>query len=397
MDSKIDLSNFSVEQLREIIALKEGRPVADGSVQRISSPAELFPKEELSSESKCSFIPRRADQVPCRESVIVVNYGDKQYCAKHRRSVQATSAKKEWDELNTPVVTSAVSPIVSTPIPTPVVIPTPTESTPVLPTPVVENVKKTKIKRPATPKIIRREIKQNKWGRYEDLETGIIFDPKSRAAYGVQDRKTGKVLALTSKDVKICEKYRWKYHVIQSQPPKTLTPKLSRPKTPKRAATAPKAPKVEELSESITSEDSSEARGDANEERGGREIENTSAVIEEEENEEIVPSSSGEDLEEICQECENLAEECTCLDEMERSSDENSSELMEDENSGDEDSDEMEEDVNEEKDSEDVNDLSEEKENSEDSEEMEENSEDSNEERGEANEDSNEGEENEYE
>lgn len=62
---------------------------------------------------------------------------------------------------------------------------------------------------PAKPK--KRVIKPNKWHRYEDEETHIVFDPSSRRAYGVQDHKTGRVKALTEKYVNMCRVRGWKY------------------------------------------------------------------------------------------------------------------------------------------------------------------------------------------
>lgn len=54
-------------------------------------------------------------------------------------------------------------------------------------------------------------IKPNYWGRYEDPETGILFNPKDKTAYGIQD-PTGAVHGLTKEHIKICIRNGWSYN-----------------------------------------------------------------------------------------------------------------------------------------------------------------------------------------
>ncbi len=61
-------------------------------------------------------------------------------------------------------------------------------------------------------KILR--LKKNKWGRYEDKSTNIIFDPKSRAAYGMQ-LKDGGIAPLTNDAINICKRNSWNYDDTQ--------------------------------------------------------------------------------------------------------------------------------------------------------------------------------------
>jgi hypothetical protein len=64
--------------------------------------------------------------------------------------------------------------------------------------------------RPPQPKT--KKIKPNIWGRYEDLDTHILFDPTTKQAIGVQNRN-GTVSALGKKHISICKKLGWKYRV----------------------------------------------------------------------------------------------------------------------------------------------------------------------------------------
>jgi hypothetical protein len=71
------------------------------------------------------------------------------------------------------------------------------------------------IAKPVEPKkVTKKTIKPNQWGRFEDPDTGIVFDPKSRTAFGVQNHKTGKVESLSEKHIAICKKYKWKYFLL---------------------------------------------------------------------------------------------------------------------------------------------------------------------------------------
>jgi hypothetical protein len=63
------------------------------------------------------------------------------------------------------------------------------------------------VKPPVTKKII---IKPNKYGRYEEPESHILFNFETKCAYGVQG-PNGKISSLTPKHIAICEKNKWKY------------------------------------------------------------------------------------------------------------------------------------------------------------------------------------------
>jgi len=61
-------------------------------------------------------------------------------------------------------------------------------------------------------KAVKKIIFQNKWGNFEEPDTGIVFIPHTKTACGVQ-RSDGKVMALGKKEKEICEEYGWEYVV----------------------------------------------------------------------------------------------------------------------------------------------------------------------------------------
>jgi len=68
--------------------------------------------------------------------------------------------------------------------------------------------------------IKRIKIRANRWGRFEEPESHIVFDPVEKTAIGIQDHKSGRVLSLDSKAIEHCKKNLWKYklRVTQKEP-----------------------------------------------------------------------------------------------------------------------------------------------------------------------------------
>lgn len=58
----------------------------------------------------------------------------------------------------------------------------------------------------------KKTVRKNHWGRYEDTDTGIVFDSRTKCAYGVQ-LVTGKTIPLTSKHINICKQNGWPYQI----------------------------------------------------------------------------------------------------------------------------------------------------------------------------------------
>lgn len=228
-----DFSALSREQLIALLKQKEG-----DDVQPPPSKPTLVGKP-------CHFRPSRSNQKPCNDTSIT-EWG---FCKRHSRTVQAKKARERWELENSQKEEEPEKePVVYPPPPQ-----TPTEVTPLPPTETVpetpvstniekevsqmaeklENVdidkeeeKKSKKKAAKTkvrpriemttkrqrkkPVVKRKKIRPNYWGRYEDTDTHIIFDPLSKKAYGVQ-LPGGGVGALTPNHIAICNKNGWPY------------------------------------------------------------------------------------------------------------------------------------------------------------------------------------------
>jgi hypothetical protein len=240
----IDPSSLTIEQLNELIKQKSAvvtSPAPEPSVvenkQETPVPeVSSFPEEEKETK-KCSYKPTRANQVACIDSPTVF-YGNVGYCTKHRRTVQASNARKKYEEqkhiedeielknrLEKEVLEKKLE---REKLEKEVFEKTKLEKAK-LENDALEKkqenekmdnkVKSDGVRPPNTntpkPGIIKKKIMPNKWGRFEDVETHILFDPATKAAYGVQDQKTGKVLALENKHITICKNNGWRYHLIE--------------------------------------------------------------------------------------------------------------------------------------------------------------------------------------
>lgn len=283
----------------------------------------------------CNFIPARAETRCDSESV--VTFGEKSYCKKHSRTVQALSAKRDYESFleaekakqEDPLVEKEPE-VVAEKEPEPVAdfphvsIAEPEEK-PLVIKPLDEEIRvnaeaeqkpssrgrvslfqqrleeatamaakkrveeKPTIKsRPvATPvpkkaEPIKKKIGPNKWGRFEDPDTGIVFDPKTKAAYCVQDRKTGKIYPLRDEHIKICKRNGWnivmkKNTVVES---------------------SPEASSSEEEEEEIDSDEEEEEEEDEEEESDSDEEEEEEETDDEEEESDDEEEESDSDEEE---------------------------------------------------------------------------------------------------
>lgn len=279
--NSVDASNLSIEELKALIKKKKAA---------INLTSEKVPEP---IEKRCSFTPTRSNQPPCSDRV-VVSYGKVEYCQKHKSSVQGLKAKREFEEA------TLVAP---PPTPEPVVVAEAVKP-PVATFPEVEVRKVIKeaeqkvlkelppkkarpTKSLATPTIIKKKITPNRWGRYEDVDTRIVFDPDTKAAYGVQDHRTGGVLPLTKKHIEICEKYHWKYNVIKEKQRRPTEPQFG-----------------------DASEEDEPSEGEPSEGEGSEEV----------------GSEDAEEETETCTHCGNEAEDCVCVVDSEEGSEEVSEE-----------------------------------------------------------------------
>jgi hypothetical protein len=93
----------------------------------------------------------------------------------------------------------------------------------------------------------RRVIRPNRWGRFEEPETGIVFDPDTNLAKGVQGTD-GKLLDLDDDAIQICVENGWEY-IIKPKPKRKVAEAPVEEETPEE---------VEEVPEEDTAEDEEE-------------------------------------------------------------------------------------------------------------------------------------------
>lgn len=185
-------------------------------------------EEILTSEpSKCIYKPVRGNQKECTSNASTP-FG---FCKKHSRTVQAKKAREKWEELNKPKEEPSTELLVE---------PEETEKEVALEEKEISLEKKeftgdsvekrlakleketkalktrkapTHIKKGSKKPVIRKKtITPNIWGRYEDPETHIVFDPKAKGtfAYGVQ-AKNGDLLGLGPREILICQNNGWNF------------------------------------------------------------------------------------------------------------------------------------------------------------------------------------------
>jgi hypothetical protein len=235
----VDKNLPAVDELKTV--LKES---SENSLPKSSGFENSLPVPKSSSSEKlCSFKPTKANQVECKE-VGHFHYGDRSFCKKHNRTVQALNCKKAYEEAEAQAKAEAVLKKVQDELEAVkaaakadiakadvVKAETAKKETTKKDSNIKKAIKeetkkavklgksskktaKSSLKKPA---VVKRKIKQNKWGRYEDSETGILFDPQTKAAFGVQDRKKGRILPLNKNAIDTCEKYGWKYVSIKAE------------------------------------------------------------------------------------------------------------------------------------------------------------------------------------
>lgn len=142
----------------------------------------------VDNTSVCKYLPSRGDKTPCIEEANTP-YG---FCKKHSRTIQAKKAKEEYEAKYEEPEADV-----------------PRELTPPLPTtrppPMLSSTKK-------DPQKKKRIIKKNKWGRFMDPDTNIVFDPSTKEAYGVQ-MADGMLRSLGNEEIALCIKRGWNYYV----------------------------------------------------------------------------------------------------------------------------------------------------------------------------------------
>lgn len=193
------MADLSIEQLEELLQKKRSTP------QTAPPPVP-----------KCSFKSTRSPFNAC-DKPSVTFYGEFGYCQEHTRSVQARKAKQLLEEKKTPLPPPAPEPVIPEPTP-----PSPKEAK----RDEVKEVEHAKVKEEPVPEeevnlkrpsVVKKSIRRNQWGNFEDPDTNIVFNAKTKAAWGVQDHKSGMVTALKEKHIALCKKYGWRYNLIKEE------------------------------------------------------------------------------------------------------------------------------------------------------------------------------------
>lgn len=176
---------------------------------------EQYAKEVLekakTGEVGCIFRTSRGARVVCN-SPSINEWG---YCSKHETIASAKNAHKLWKSLSDGLDSNVVV--------APPVKELPKEKEPLQKPPPQKEEESSdteseaNVSEPPSPEKSPEPVKKrvakitrNKWGNYEHNETHIVFDPKSRNAFGVQ-RKNGDVYSLGPDDVKVCINNGWDY------------------------------------------------------------------------------------------------------------------------------------------------------------------------------------------
>lgn len=188
---------------------------------------------------KCKFRPLRANQKQCVADASVA-WG---FCKKHTRTVQAIEAQKVYDdeikkreeeqlreldaELEAELDSESEEEIVEKaprrepPRREPTAVKKEVKKEAKRPEPkrrdTPERKKEKKVEKRPERKSQEDEISEdrlvlrpNAWGRFEDHQTGILFHPETKAAYGLQD-VDGEVISLDDDAIKVCVENGWAY------------------------------------------------------------------------------------------------------------------------------------------------------------------------------------------
>jgi|SRR5208337_4914225 len=144
---------------------------------------KLSPPHPVSG--RCKFKPLRGAQTSCDSGLKINEWG---FCGKHTRTNQAKEAKLQYDIL-------------------------------------MEEQRKLQLQEleeelknlsSGDDEEERLTIRPNRWGRFEEPNTGIVFDPDTSLAKGVQSAN-GKLLDLDEDAIKICIEHGWDYIIKPSK------------------------------------------------------------------------------------------------------------------------------------------------------------------------------------
>jgi hypothetical protein len=143
---------------------------------------------------------------PTRTKTQCANPADSEwgFCKKHLNTVQSKKAKKNYEQKQAEIVKTEQQPEVE-------------KSSP---------IKQQKLGKPRKTVTRTKRIGPNRWGRFEDPETHILFNPATKCAYGIQ-KSNGEIATLTSSHIKICKHNGWDYTDIPDSEESTIEESFS--------------------------------------------------------------------------------------------------------------------------------------------------------------------------
>ena len=306
-----DVSNLSREELIRLLQnKKEGETKSQETNRKISRNDSSSSK--VGHSSSCLYKPIRANQKPC-EDPSDTPWG---YCKKHKKTAQSRKAEDVYreqrekeeaekqvddetrgkriaetiiseldDELNR--LDSEDEEQISQDMEKVQIRKRLNEQRVKTSTGKKEHPQKSKPKTPSRPvakKVVKKPVtrkkilRRNLWGRFEDNETHILFDPKTRCAYGVQD-PTGAVHSLSGYHISVCKKNGWNYTVCEESSSEESSSEES-------SSEEESEEEEEEESEEEESEEEESEEEESSEEEEEEEEESSDEDSEDEENEE---------------------------------------------------------------------------------------------------------------
>lgn len=211
---------------------------------------------------KCLFKPLRANQKACSLDA-TTEWG---FCSKHVRTVQAKAAKDHYTEEQNKKFEEDMKAFDEE----------------------IDKINLSESEDSGDEQNTRVIIKTNKWGKFEDEDTGIVFNPDTKAAYGVQ-AENGEVYELDEEAIQTCIENGWAY--IES----SNKIKAKRPVKPEEEEDD--EPEEEEIEE-IEEEDNDDEEEEEEEEVEEEEVEDSEGEKEKEDEEDVAEEETEEEEDE---------------------------------------------------------------------------------------------------
>lgn len=198
----MDYSKLSKQELVTLLTSKKGK-----SSRSISKKEKNIDEDTsiLAGDypyGQCQFVPTRGTRKRCTRAA-TTSYG---FCATHNSTVQARNHKKKKDEEENKRRQKETEDKKKPKKKKSVSLPPKKKKHSYTPSYPVES----------TTYNNELVVTKNKFNHFEHKKTGIVFDPKTKKACGVQTT-SGKVYPLTEEHVLICERNGWPYQLPEDK------------------------------------------------------------------------------------------------------------------------------------------------------------------------------------